>query len=214
MIILIDNKNYMIRYCEDSPEIHGFDVSFPHWEICARFLSDIGYTVVLSGKEAEDYLDEHDIYYIHVENKAKENFVNFTKRLARIVKENKEFLDRNSSWGVLVTGLTRDFSKDITVDTINCVEIWKMHEDGRYYIGLDLDDVTAMTRSDAIAYLDKVEALAIDELKAHSLDEIISDARDVFETYEDEDELYSADNLHDILINLIVLVNLIATKNL
>ena len=214
MIILIDNKNYMIRYCENSPEIHGFDVSFPHWQGCARFLSDIGYTVVLSGKEQEDWLDANDIYYVHVEHKAKENFVNFTKRLERLVKENKSFIERNNTLGVLVTGLTRGLSKDITIDTINCVEIWKMHENGRYYIGLDLDDVTAMSRSEAIAYLDSIEALAIDELKAHSLDEIISDARDVFETFEDEDELYSADNLHDILINLIVLVNLIATKNL
>ena len=139
MIILIDNKNYMIRYCQDEPHIHGFDVSYPNWKGLMKLLSDIGETVVVSGEEAEQYLDENHIYYIHVEHKAKESFETFVKRLNRLVKENQEFIDANLSSCKLLFGIAKEGEK-ATVNTDNVFAIWKDLETEDYFMEINVEE--------------------------------------------------------------------------
>ena len=205
MIILIDNKNYMIRYCQDEPEIHGFDVSYPNWQGWTKLLSDIGYTVVLSGKEAEDYLDANHIYYIHIENKAKENFVNFTKRLNKLIKENEEFLKVNTSYGKLVWGITAQLTDDATVDTENIVEVWRLNEDGEYHIFVDVDE--NMPRYALIAVLERIEELLLKTFKVE-LDEV----KELFYSWPEEEDLLSATSLHEMAVKLDTLLSVIANK--
>ena len=205
MIILIDNKNYMIRYCQDEPEIHGFDVSFPNWQAYTKLLSDIGYTVVLSGEEAEEYLDANNIYYIHIENKPKENFVNFTKRLQKLIKENEDYLKVNTSYGKLVWGVTEQFTTDATADSLNLVEVWRLNEDGKYYISISVDE--EMPKYALIAVLERIENLLLADF-----DVDIEEVKDLFYGYEDEEELSSATSIHEMAVKLDTLLSVIANK--
>lgn len=206
MIILIDNKNYMIRYCQDEPEIHGFDTSFPNWQGYTKLLSDIGYTVVLSGKEAEDYLDENNIYYIHIENKAKENFVNFTKRLNKLIQENEEFLKVNTSYGKLVWGVTEQLTEDATIDTDNLVEVWRLNEDNSYHITINIDE-ESMPKYALIAVLERIETLLLNTFKVD-----LAEVEDLFYSYEDEEDLIFATDLHEMAVKLDTLLSVIANK--
>lgn len=137
MIILIDNENYMIRLCENDPDIYGFRPSFPNWKEIVKFLSDTNHMVVLSGEEQEQWLDENNIYYVHVEKKAKENFENFKKRMYRQIEENKEFIQNSLSFGTLIYAEKVDGERG-TVDTANVLEVWRLNEDDRYHFALSL----------------------------------------------------------------------------
>lgn len=142
MIILIDNENYMIRLCKDDPNIHGFHPSYPNWKAIVRFLSDIGEMVVLSGDEQEQWLDENAIYYVHVEKKPKENFENFKKRMYRQIEENKEYVETSTSYG------KRVYSVEVRGRTT--IEVWRMNDDNKYHIVLDIKDNDNDTMADDV----------------------------------------------------------------
>ena len=125
MIVLIDNENYMIRLCKDTPDIHGFHPSFPNWKNLVKFLSDAGDMVVLSGEEQEQWLDENNIYYIHVEAKPKESFETFKRRMYRQIKENQEYVESSMSFGKLVYALKKDSYEKGTVNSDNVIEVWR-----------------------------------------------------------------------------------------
>ena len=140
MIVLIDNENYMIRLCKDDPNIHGFHPSFPNWKNLAKFLSDAGDMVVLSGDEQEEWLDENNIYYVHVEHKPKESFETFKKRMYRQIKENQEYVDSSMSFGKLVYALEKDSYEKGSVNSDNVIEVWRHNSDNKYHLRLDLPD--------------------------------------------------------------------------
>ena len=140
MIVLIDNENYMIRLCKDDPNIHGFHPSFPNWKNLAKFLSDAGDMVVLSGDEQEEWLDENNIYYVHVEHKPKESFETFKKRMYRQIKENQEYVDSSMSFGKLVYALTKDSYEKGSINSDNVIEVWRANSDDKYHLRLDLPD--------------------------------------------------------------------------
>lgn len=212
MIILIDNKNFMIRYCKDEPRIHGFDTSFPCWQGWMRLLSDIGETVVVSGPEAEEYLDSHNIYYVHVEHVAKESFFKFERRLNRLVEENKEYIETSMSFGKLVFAVTKDGSRG-TINTDNLLEIWRYNEDGMYYVDVNIDVnmlehkrvAEALVVEKAIAKLLHAEDLESLEELSDIVDDVIYhlDA-DAYET------LFTAETLHEAAINALAICELIA----
>ena len=209
MIILIDNENYMIRYCKDSPEIHGFSTNFPNWKGYMRFLSDIGFTVVVSGEEAEEYLDESGIYYIHVENKAKESFHTFVRRLERLVRENKEFLDVNLSFGKLVFAVTEDGEKG-TIHTENLAEIWRSNEDRRYYLITNIDPDALKHKREAAAIT--VEKALVGEKTTEELEEISEEVDEIID-YTDADnfeKLLSADTFREAKMDLLAVCELLA----
>ena len=89
MIILIDNKDYMIKLCKNSPDIHGFDTSFPCWHGFMKLYSDTGMMSVVSGKEAEEYLDKNNIYYVHIEDEG-ESYKEFLLKTIDALKDNEE----------------------------------------------------------------------------------------------------------------------------
>lgn len=140
MIILIDNENYMIRLCKNDPDIYGFHPSFPNWKEIVKFLSDTNHMVVLSGEEQEQWLDENNIYYVHVESKPKESFETFKRRMYRQIEENKEFIETSTSFGKLVFALTKGSMEKGNVSTDNIVEIWRRNSDDKYSLRLDLPD--------------------------------------------------------------------------
>ena len=205
MIVLVDNKNYMIRLCDGNPEVHGFDVSFPNWRGLMKLFSDVGYTVVMCGKEVEDYLDAQGIYYIHVEHKAKENFENFKKRMNRMIQENKEYVLKNLSFGRFVWGVTENLTTNATMDTLNVVEVWRLHEDNKYHIGVSLAD--GMPRYALIATLEKIEKLAVEAFNV-DMDEV----EELFYSHPTEEELLTADTMEEMAINLVTLLSVIANK--
>lgn len=160
MIILIDNKNYMIRLCKDSPVIHGFDVTYPNWKGLAKFYSDIGETALLSGPEAESFLDENNIYYIHVEAKKKENFENFKRRMNRMIEENKEFIESSLSEIKLLFGVNKlgKVTNDVREDFAFCIV--QDVKDGRVYIQYDIDTESLREK---IILLSHFEEMAIEK---------------------------------------------------
>lgn len=212
MIILIDNKNFMIRYCKDEPRIHGFDTSFPCWQGWMCLLSDIGETVVVSGPEAEKYLDDNNIYYVHVEHVAKESFLKFTRRLARLVKENQEYIDTSLSFGKLVFAVTGDGEKG-NVKTENLLEIWRYNEDDNYYIDINID-INELQHK-LISKVLTVEKSLADFLGYENVEELeeLSDEVDEFLYYLDVDDyksLFSAELLHAAGIQALAICELIA----
>ena len=154
MIILIDNENYMIRLCKNDPDIYGFHPSFPNWKEIVKFLSDTNHMVVLSGEEQEQWLDENNIYYVHVESKPKESFETFKRRMYRQIEENKEFIQNSLSFGTLVYAEKVNGERG-TVDTANVLEVWRLNEDDRYHFALslptDLDNIELALRIESIA---------------------------------------------------------------
>ena len=130
----------MIRLCKDDPNIHGFHPSYPNWKNLVKFLSDAGDMVVLSGKEQEQWLDENNIYYIHVEAKAKESFETFKKRMYRQIEANKEYVESSMSFGKLVYALKKDSYEKGSVNTDNVIEVWRENSDNKYHLRLDLPD--------------------------------------------------------------------------
>lgn len=209
MIILIDNKNFMIRYCKDEPNIHGFDVTFPNWQGWMKLLSDIGDTVVVSGPEAEKYLDKHNIYYVHVERVAKESFFKFERRLKRLIEENKEFIETNTSFAKLAFAVTVDGNKG-TINTNNEAAIWRYHEDSRYYVDFDVDmEEDKDTRIHKALMVEKELCKNADCSKLKELsdevDEILYGPEVV--TF---DELFSADTYHEAVVKLLTLCEISA----
>ena len=94
--------------------------------------------VVLSGKEQEQWLDDNNIYYVHVEAKPKESFETFKKRMYRQIEENKDYIDSSNSNGKLVFALTKEWMTSGTLDTDNIVEIMRRNSDDRFEMRLDL----------------------------------------------------------------------------
>ena len=140
MIVLIDNENYMIRLCKDTPKIHGFHPSYPNWKNLVKLLNDMDEMVVLSGKEQEQWLDDNNIYYVHVEAKPKESFETFKKRMYRQIEENKEYIETSTSFGKLVFALTKGNMVKGNVSTDNIVEVWRRNSDNKYSVRFDLPD--------------------------------------------------------------------------
>lgn len=134
MIILVDNKNYMIRLCKDSKTIHGFDVTYPNWKGMTRLYSDMGFTVVLNGKEAEKWLDENNIYYIHMEFVKKESFKRFSKRLSRTLKEHEELLKKNNSTEKLIFGLSTNLKETNDIHDTLLFSITRDNKTGDYFV--------------------------------------------------------------------------------
>ena len=210
MIILIDNKNFMIRLCKDEPHIHGFDVTFPNWQGWMRLLSDMGETVVVSGLEAEEYLDDNNIYYVHVEYVAKESFLKFIRRLNRLVEENKEYIETSNSFAKLVFAVARDGEKG-TLYTDNLAMIWRYNEDDRYYIDVNID-------VDMLKHKRVSEALIVEQ----AVCEPYTDAEEIQELSDEVDELlyyldtdayetlFSADTFEEAKLNLLAICELIA----
>lgn len=215
MIILIDNKNFMIRLCKDSEEYHGFDVSFPGWKELTKFLSDIGFTVLLSGPVAEKFLDDEGLYYIHVEHVAKESFFKFERRLNRLIKENQKYLDTSMSFGKLMFAIARDGSKG-TIHSNNLMEIWRMNDDHRFYINsdMDIDDLVEILEGDFEKLL-TIEKKVAKELGCEGIEELSELSDEVDYALEDFVErefenLFSASNYHDALINVLVICEMLA----
>lgn len=212
MIILIDNKNFMIRYCKDEPNIHGFDTTFPHWQGWMRLLSDIGETVVVSGPEAEKYLDSHNIYYVHVEAVAKESFLKFVRRLNRLVKENKEYIETSTSFGKLVFAVTASGEKG-TINTDNLLEIWRYNEDNNYYIDVNIEaGEIEQTHMSKLLTMEKALADFLGYTEIEELEELSDEVAEIIH-YLDEDEyeeLFSAETISDVVIQAFVICELLA----
>lgn len=215
MIALIDNKDYMIELCKDSPDIHGFDVSYPGWEGCMKLCSDIGMMVLVSGKEAEDYLDKNHIYYLHIEDEG-ESYGKFLAKLLDAMEENKDFLESNTSCGKLVYAIDEDLGKG-TIDTENVIEIWRYHEDGKYYINVSLiDELREMPsyvlKSVCDTIVDKtIHDLAPDMADPETLSEEMMELERPTEKAEDFEYLFSADTLKEMLVKLAILMKSIFT---
>lgn len=212
MIVLIDNKDYMIRLCENSEDIHGFDSTYPHWEGLMRLNSDIGMMSVVSGKEAEDYLDENHIYYIHIEDEG-ESYKEFLIKLLEELKDNEELINSNMSYGKLIYGIT-DELEDATIETNNILEIWRYHEDGRYYLDLTLFSELKefpgyVLKSVCDTLLDKT---VHDIAPSMELEELAEEMIDFEGSWDgDFDSLFSADSLREMIIKLAVLLKSIYT---
>ena len=204
MIILIDNKNFMIRYCEDDPNIHGFDTSFPNWKGLVTFLSDIGERVVVSGPEAEKFLDDNNIYYVHVEHVAKESFAKFVRRLDRLVEANKEYIETSLSFGKLIFAVTKEGKKG-TVSTDNLMSVWRYNEDGRYYFNPNMD--RSLLQHKRVDQALTVEKAVADFLGIEDMEELqdLSDEVDelLYAECSSEKEAFSSDNIHDVMVKVL-----------
>ncbi len=142
MIILVDHKNYAIRLCEDEADEQNIFISEerPTWSGEAMMLSDMGKTVVLTGDAAEEFLDDNNIYYIHVPYVAKENFENFKKRMNRMVEERRDQIDRNNSREKLVYGFDKDLNTNVTMDTDTIFKITRDLKTDEYHSTLNLPE--------------------------------------------------------------------------
>ena len=214
MIALIDNKDYMIRLCKDSPDIHGFDTSFPGWKGVVRLNSDIGMMSVVSGKEAEDWLDDNHIYYVHIEDEG-ESYKEFLTKLRKALLDNEEFILSNNSFGKLVYGVTEDL-EDASIETDNILEIWRYHEDGRYYLDLTLASELREMPSYALksvcdTLLDKVVYNLAPSMTAEELAEEILKTERPVACADDFDYLFSADSLREMIVHLAILLKSIYT---
>lgn len=141
MIILVDNKNFAIRTCKDDNSKLYIETLRPNWKGEMKFFSDIGYVVIMSGKEVEDYLDEENIYYVHVEKVAKENFQNFTKRMKKLVDEHVDLLLANNSSEKLIFGINEggEVTQNINEDLV--FSITRDLKTGEYFTRFDTDDL-------------------------------------------------------------------------
>ena len=214
MIILIDNKDYMIKLCKDSPDIHGFDSSFPGWKCFARLYSDIGLMVLLSGIEAERYLDSKQIYYIHIEDEG-ETYREFLIRILDALEENIQFISTNTSFGKLVYSIDDDLEEG-TVETNNVLEIWRYHEDGRFYLEVTLAEElkempSYILKSVCDTLLDKVVNDLAPSLSVEDLHEEILDMERPTACADDFDYLFSADSLHEMIVKIAILLKSVYT---
>lgn len=140
MIILVDNHNYALRLCKDNKKYAYVSTTQDQWKFTMKVLSDIDVRVVVDEKEIEDYLDEHNIYYIHVEHIEKENFERFTKRMEKMIEERQHLIDTNQSTEKLIFGITRDGSTKATYKTDNVFYIIREHCNNEYSTYFELDE--------------------------------------------------------------------------
>jgi hypothetical protein len=214
MIILVDNKDYMIKLCENSEDIHGFDTSFPCWQGHARLCSDIGMMAVVSGPEAEKFLDDNHIYYVHIEDEG-ESYKEFLTKLMDALIENKEFILTNNTFGKLVYGLDEDL-EPATTETDNILEIWRYHEDGRYYLDLTLaselrEMPSYVLKSVCDPLLDKVTHDLAPTMTVEELGEAVANTERPVACADDFDYLFSADSLKEMIVHLAILLKNIYT---
>lgn len=175
MILLIDNKSNMIRFCENDPDIYGLDVCYPNWKGYTKFLSDTGHTVVLSGPEAEEWLDHEGIYYVHVEDVANETYTQFKRRIDKLIEENKEYINSSTSYGKLIFSLDQNLNaSDRWAD--NVIEVWRLNENDSYRVFLTLPEgrcnhFYASMLTDIVSEYDRLVGILEDEEKV-SLEEV------------------------------------------
>ena len=203
MILLIDNKQNMIRFCENDPDIYGFDPVYPNWKNYVKFLSDTDHMVVLSGDEAEEWLDAENIYYVHVEDKDDETYTQFKRRVDKLIEENREYIDSSTSYGKLIFSLDKSGNPG-TRDTENSLEVWRLNRDGRYHITLDLpDNVSGYTYGRIIGgMLDKYNKMLriVEDEEKVKVDELTSGSFNLF----------TADTLTGVALRLSILKDMFA----
>lgn len=154
MIILVDNKNYAIRTCEESNTEHFIETEGGRFFGEMRLLSDIGFTIMVSGKEAEEYLDENNIYYIHMETIKKENFQRWTKRLNKLIEEEKDLIEMNNSSEKLIFAISADPEVKPTMNTANLFEVTRDLKTDEYFVRFVEE---GMTTQDKIELLERAE---------------------------------------------------------
>lgn len=143
MITLIDEKEYAIRICEDENDEHNvfIDEGYPNWKGHAALLSDLGKNVFLSGKEAEEWLDAKNVFYIHVERKPHELFCDFHYRLHNEKAKHRKEISRSTFHETLVYGVSKDDSDPYaSFETDNVFEIVRDNESGDYLTHLNLGE--------------------------------------------------------------------------
>lgn len=140
MIILVDNLNFAIRLCEDPEDREHIFISteLPDWQAAMKINSDIGATVVVNGKVAEDYLDAENIYYIHVEQVAKESFVKFVRRMERMIIDNEEMINMNDSSEKLIFGINKAFQTATNIMDDNIFTVTQDRKTGEYFTRFQL----------------------------------------------------------------------------
>ena len=167
MILLIDNKEFAIEFCKDEDDERNVFIEngYPGWKGKAAFLSDIGKRVFLHGAEAEEWLDSSNIYYIHLEEKEGECYLNFICRLFREIHEHKNLIARShvvdGKGAFLEYGIAKGFAGEATFDTDNVLEIVR-ESDGTYHTTLSIGDDKSI--HEAIAELKSIIAKAESDL--------------------------------------------------
>ena len=147
MIILADNKNYAIRLCKESETEHFIETEGAPETVfgAMRLLSDICFTVVVSGTEAEEYLDENNIFYVHIETIKKENFERWTKRLSKLIEEEQELIEATNTSEKLIFALTEDMERG-TFKTNNILEVTRDLKTDEYFVTLNLEGYSTCTQ--------------------------------------------------------------------
>lgn len=211
MIILVDNKDLMVKFCINAEDCHGFDTTFPCWKGWVRLLSDAGETVMVSGKGAEEFLDESNLFYIHVEDVEGEGLMAFTRRMCSLIEEHEEQLSTSTSYGKLVFAVNADGEMGKVGDD-NLLEIWRLNETGRYHIIQSVDE--GASKEERVAAALKVEKAIAEELGITETEELTELSDEVDEEIEageaDFEKLFSDARLSKAFTKALALCELAA----
>lgn len=147
MIILADDKELAMGLCEDDKDTRNIFIEegYDNWKGLAELHSELGRRVFLSGDEAEDWLDSHGIYYVHMERSDSDGTLSdFTEKLGCAIRSRRRLIDRNrisdGRGETMVYGLVSgDFEERATFLTDNCLEL-VMDSEGTIHTTLSIGD--------------------------------------------------------------------------
>lgn len=147
MIILVDKEELAIELCKDSKDLRNIyiEAGYENWKALAELHSELGKRIFLSGDEAEEWLDDAGIYYIHMDREdCGETIGGFRERLEGAIALRRPLLDRSrivdGKGETLVYGIVRDGSGErATFLTDNSLELVR-DSSGEYHTTLRIGD--------------------------------------------------------------------------
>lgn len=138
MIILADDKEFAMELCKDEKDLRNIfiETGYENWKGLAELHSSLGKRIFLNGYEAEEWLDDNGIYYVHITGGDHDGtFDDFKVSLEEAIALRRPLIDRSRVIGgkgeTLVYGIVRGGSgKRATFLTDNSLELVRDSEGG------------------------------------------------------------------------------------